>query len=118
MTTNRPDSITERSNTTMPEEQHDEQQATRESPKKPLYELQLGAVQGAIHRNEGTQGGEFYSVSLFRTFTGRDGTQKTSFSIRENDIPDAVQVLDEAKRCIQTERSQAKSQEVAVTRTR
>jgi hypothetical protein len=108
----------ERSNTTMTDDQQDEQQGNREAPKKPLYELKLGEMQGAIHRNEGTKGGEFYSVFLFRTFTGRDGTEKTTSFIRESDIPAAQQMLEKAQHCIQTERSQGKSQEVTVTRSK
>jgi hypothetical protein len=110
--------LNERSNTAMADEQHDDQQGNREPPKKPLYELKLGELQGAIHRNEGTKGGEFYSVFLFRTFTGRDGTEKTTSILRENDIPAAQQMLDQAQRCIQTERSQARPQEVTVTRSK
>ena len=83
--------------------------ANHESERTPLYDLKLGKLQGSIFRNQ-TERGDYYSVSLFRPFTGQDGAQRVSYGIREQDIPAAMQLLEEAEKCIRTERHQAQEQ--------
>jgi hypothetical protein len=92
---------------------------TPEPDKAPLYDLKLGKLQGSIFRNQ-TERGDYYSVSIFRTFTGRDGLEKASYSIREQDIPTALEILKEAQKCILAERERPENQtqenQIQVTR--
>jgi hypothetical protein len=81
--------------------------AGQDEAKPPLYELSLGPLKSEIYHNE-HNGADYYSVLLFRTFTGRDGTEKRSYGIREQDISQAKQLLEESRRCIATERSETK----------
>jgi hypothetical protein len=116
--TERSESMSSEQNNTPAAEQ---QAATPEQTKAPLYELQLGKLQGHVFQNQGEHGA-FYSVSLFRTFTGREGTEVTSYRIREQDIPAAQKLLEQAYQCICTEREQTKTQapenQLQVTRKR
>jgi hypothetical protein len=104
------------SNTTTAAQEQNGQENARMPP---LYELKLAGVQARIDRNE-TERGIYYSAAVYRTFTGRDGTEKVTYSIREQDIPAATQLLQEAQRRIQAEREQTKEneQQVQVTRNR
>jgi hypothetical protein len=83
--------------------------AGQDEAKPPLYELELGNLKSEIYHNE-HNGADYYSVLLFRTFTGRDGKEKRSFGIREQDIPQAKQLYEESRRCIAAERSESKEQ--------
>jgi hypothetical protein len=117
------ESLTERSMTMAQEQNNNTQQenAVPEQKNPPLYELQMGKLRGQVFQNQ-SEAGVFYSASIFRTFTGRDGTVITSYRVREQDIPAAFQLLQQAQECIRTEREQTKSQApenaVRVTRTR
>jgi hypothetical protein len=106
----------EQSNTTTAAQEQNGQESARTPP---LYELRLAGVQARIDKNA-TERGTFYSAAVFRTFTGRDGSEKVTYSIREQDIPAATQLLQEAQRRIQAEREQTQGQEqqVQVTRNR
>jgi hypothetical protein len=83
--------------------------AGQDEAKPPLYELSLGKLKSEIYHNE-HNGADYYSVLLFRTFTGRDGKEKRSFGIREQDIPGAKQLLEESRLCIATEHSEIKEE--------
>jgi hypothetical protein len=83
--------------------------AGQDEAKPWLYELSLGKLKSEIYHNE-HNGADYYSVLLFRTFTGRDGKEKRSFGIREQDISQAKQLLEESRRYIATERSEIKEE--------
>jgi hypothetical protein len=83
--------------------------AGQDEAKPWLYELSLGPLKSEIYHNE-HNGADYYSVLLFRTFTGRDGTEKRSYGIREQDISQAKQLLEESRRYIATERSEIKEE--------
>jgi hypothetical protein len=89
--------------------------------KLPLYELELGKLKAAVFHNQHARG-DYHTVQLCRTFTGHDGKEKTGYAIPEQEIPQAMELLDEASRCIKAEQGQSKEEskkpEIQVTRNR
>jgi antirestriction protein ArdC len=94
-----------------------EQNGSPEPKSSPLYELRLGKLQGHIFHIHNDRG-EHFNLTLTRTFLGADGSPKTSYALREQDLPAAVQLLQEAQRCIRAERRQEQENCLQVTRSR
>ncbi|MBW2988338.1 hypothetical protein DRJ48_00275 [Candidatus Woesearchaeota archaeon] len=67
---------------------------------KPERKFKAGAVTATIWKNEAVRQdgskGEFYTVTLERRYKDRNGEWATSNSLRVNDLPKAVLVLDKA----------------------
>jgi len=62
----------------------------------PVGKLTAGGVRLAVWANDGPKGGTYYTVSLERTFRRKDGDWDSSTSLRINDIPKAIAILQKA----------------------
>lgn len=69
--------------------------------KGPERKIRAGALSASIWRNQGTKDGQvstYYTVSIERSFKGRDGEWKHTDSLRQDDLPKAALLLQEAYR--------------------
>ncbi|RME31919.1 hypothetical protein D6789_01170 [Candidatus Woesearchaeota archaeon] len=62
----------------------------------PLKKFRAGAVSATIWTNTSKEGGEYNTVSFERGYKDKDGTWKTTSSLRLNDLPKAALVLTKA----------------------
>jgi antirestriction protein ArdC len=100
-----------------PQNETNQQNASTEPKLSPLYELKLGKLQGHIYHNQNERG-DYFTLTLTRAITGPDGSPKTSHALREQDIPAAVRLLQEAQKCIRGERGENAENCLQVTRSR
>lgn len=68
----------------------------------PVWKTAAGGVQLAVWRNPAPSGGFFHTVTLDRRFKRKDGQWDSSASLRLNDIPKAILVLQKAYEKIAT----------------
>lgn len=63
---------------------------------KPEQKFKAGAISATLWKNELTKNGnnfDYYTVSVERSYKDSNGDWKTTHSLRVNDIPKAVLVL-------------------------
>jgi hypothetical protein len=71
------------------------------TPRGPDKKIRAGALSAAIWRNQAVKDGQvstYYTVSIERAFKGRNGEWKHTDSLRQDDLPKAALLLQEAYR--------------------
>ncbi|MEK6972695.1 MAG: hypothetical protein AABW72_01480 [archaeon] len=63
---------------------------------KPVVKYSIGVINVAVWENEGKEGTKFNTVTINRRYKDKDETWKSSNSLRVNDIPKAIMVLNKA----------------------
>jgi len=80
---------------------------------KPEMKFKAGAISATVWSNQ-SEKGLYASVRLSRTYLDKDKSWKETNTFRENDLPKAALVLNEAYRYIQMKNQNEKLQEVQV----
>ncbi|MFC1800683.1 hypothetical protein ACFLYT_01370 [Nanoarchaeota archaeon] len=69
-------------------------------PNQPEKRFSTGAIQAAVWKNEikkdDTEPGSYRTITLSRRYKDKDGTWKSTSSLRVNDLPKATLVLHKA----------------------
>jgi len=70
---------------------------TETENKGPAKKFRAGGIKANVWKNAG-ETGEYYTVSLERSYKDKQGNWKSTSTLRVNDIPRAALVLEEAFR--------------------
>lgn len=65
----------------------------------PVQRFTIGYVTASVWRN-GNEGGEFYNVTVERTYRDRDNKLANSKSLGHGDLLNAIKVLERAERWV------------------